>query len=99
PIGLVNLKREFSMDTVLKAKRLIDGSGAPALDDPVVLIRDESIWGVFQGRLPDGIASADAHVVELGNGTILPGLIDCHVHLNLPGDGTSFVDSVREPDG
>jgi imidazolonepropionase-like amidohydrolase len=87
------------MDTVIKAKTLINGSGAPALSDPAILVRDATIAGVFQGAIPDGLAAPDAHVLELPDCTLLPGLIDCHVHLNLPGDGTSFVDSVREPDG
>ena len=31
--------------------------------------------------------------------TILPGLIDTHVHLNLPGDGTTLEVAMRESDG
>jgi imidazolonepropionase-like amidohydrolase len=69
------------------------------MDDPVILVRDAKIAGVFQGYLPEGLSSPEAGVLDLGDRTVLPGLIDCHVHLNLPGDGTSFVDSVREPDG
>jgi len=87
------------MDTVIKAKKLIDGSGSVPVDDPVVVVRDTKIIGVYQGEVPEKILSTDAQTLEYPESTLLPGLIDCHVHLNLPGDGTEFVDSVAEPDG
>ena len=37
-------------------------------------------------------------VIDLRGCTILPGLIDAHVHLNLPGDGTTFEEAMRERD-
>ncbi len=88
------------MDTViLKARRLIDGSGSPPIDDAAVVVEGNRIVGVYQGQVPDVVAPPHAEVVEFPDGTLLPGLIDCHVHLNLPGDGTPFVDTVRESDG
>lgn len=84
---------------ILKAKRLIDGSGSVPLHDPCVMIEDGKIAGVFQGEVPASLASGLPEVVDLHDATLLPGLIDCHVHLNLPGDGTSLEDAVAEPDG
>ncbi|MCW2639829.1 MAG: Imidazolonepropionase, partial [Dactylosporangium sp.] len=84
---------------LIRAARLIDGSGAPAVVDPVVVVEGGLITGIFQGQIPDGAVPADAQVIDLAGHTLLPGLIDCHVHLNFPGDGTSLEDWMTESDG
>jgi len=83
---------------VVRACRLLDGSGAPAAPDPVVVIHEGKIHGVYRGRAPATVP-ADAAVVDLPDHTLLPGLIDAHVHLVLPGDGTPFETTVDETDG
>jgi imidazolonepropionase-like amidohydrolase len=88
--------------TIISAARLIDGSGHPPLDDPVIVIRGERIAGIFQGAVPEDWNNADvsqAQRLDYPGATVLPGLIDCHVHLNLPGDGTPFPVAVEESDG
>jgi imidazolonepropionase-like amidohydrolase len=86
--------------TIIKASRLLDGSGAPPLRDPVVVVKDSRVSAIFQGSIPDGWESdTPATTVECPDATLLPGLIDCHVHLNLPGDGTPFPTTVEESDG
>lgn len=87
------------MTTVLRADRLIDGSGAPAIDNAVLVLDGGKVIGVFEGRAPDGLVPDDAQVLDYQGCTIVPGLIDAHVHLNLPGDGTMLEDAIREPDG
>jgi imidazolonepropionase-like amidohydrolase len=84
---------------ILKARRLIDGAGNPAVDNPAVVVVDGKITGVFQGAVPAGAAPAGAEVREYPEATLLPGLIDCHVHLNLPGDGTDFTAWAGESEG
>jgi imidazolonepropionase-like amidohydrolase len=62
---------------VIRAGRLIDGTAAPVQLDRAVYVENGKISGI-------GAASempADADVLDLGESTILPGLIDCHVHL------------------
>ena len=86
------------MKTLVKADRLIDGSGGQPLSNAAVLVEAGEITGVFEGAVPDG-AAADADILDFPGCTIMPGLIDTHVHLNLPGDGTSLEDAVREPEG
>jgi len=64
-------------EVLLRHARLIDGTGAPPRDDVDVLVRDGVIAEVGPGLLaPDG-----AHVLDLEGRTLLPGLIDAHVHL------------------
>src|SRR2546423_10249292 len=63
---------ERSRLTVLRAAWLFDGE--TLTPDPTVLIDGGTITAI--GRVPD-----DATVVEYTDATILPGLIDSHVHL------------------
>ena len=68
------------MDLILRGASLIDGTGAPALDDSVVVVRGERIASVSAGPAPDDSA---ATVIDLGGYTLLPGLIDAHSHMGL----------------
>ncbi len=63
----------------VKASRLIDGKGGPPIKDGVVVVRGQRIAAAGPAdavKIPEG-----AIVIDLGQGTLLPGLIDCHVHL------------------
>lgn len=64
---------------VLRAARLIDGSGGAPTANGVVVVTDDRI--VAAGR--DGSVSvpAGARVIDLGDATLMPGFIDMHVHL------------------
>ncbi len=86
------------MKFLLKADRVIDGSGAQPLPNATVSVENGKITGVYQGEVPES-ASAGAKVLDFPGSTIMPGMIDTHVHLNLPGDGTSLEDAVKEPQG
>jgi imidazolonepropionase-like amidohydrolase len=87
------------MTTLIRADRLIDGTGATPVTDPVVVVEGDTIIGVYQGEAPDGVVPADAEVLTYGGCTLLPGLIDAHVHLNMPGNDSLLEDIVREDDG
>src|SRR4051812_41369284 len=64
---------------VLKAARLIDGTGSGVVNNAVVVVTDNNIVAVG----PSGSVNvpADAKVMDLGNVTLLPGFIDAHTHL------------------
>jgi imidazolonepropionase-like amidohydrolase len=64
---------------VLRAARLIDGSGAPPLTGAAVLVRGARIEAVGS----DLDVPQDAEVIDLGRSTLLPGLIDLHTHLTM----------------
>ncbi len=85
--------------TLISASWLIDGTGAPPVEGGAVLVRDGRIAEVYQrpGERPGTPPGAEA--IHLEGCTLLPGLIDAHVHLCLPGDGTPFPQAVAEPRG
>jgi imidazolonepropionase-like amidohydrolase len=85
--------------TVIKAARLIDGAGNAPVDAPVIVIRGSKIDAVLQGEPPAAILEEADQVIDLPDCTVLPGLIDMHVHLNLPGNGRPFEQSAQERDG
>jgi imidazolonepropionase-like amidohydrolase len=65
---------------VLRAPRLLDGTGALPVADAAVLIRDGRV--VHAGAADDLPASAaGVEVHEFPGCTLLPGLVDVHVHL------------------
>lgn len=57
---------------------LIDGTGAAPLTDAALVIQDGRILAV--GRRSEVDIPAEAQVIDLQGGTILPGIIDAHVH-------------------
>src|SRR5687768_12957134 len=63
--------------TVLKAAQLIDGTGAAPIRPAMIRIEGERIVEVgARVRIGPG-----DRVVDLGDATLLPGLIDLHTHL------------------
>jgi imidazolonepropionase-like amidohydrolase len=63
--------------TVLRAAWLFDGISSALTPDPVVVIDGTTICAVYSG----GLAPRGAAVIDLSGATLLPGLVDTHVHL------------------
>ena len=63
------------MSTAVRATTLIDGTGADPVRGRFIVIDDGAITAIASAP-PKG-----AEVIDVGDLTILPGLIDCHVHL------------------
>ncbi|HEU4882872.1 MAG TPA: amidohydrolase family protein [Longimicrobium sp.] len=64
---------------VLRAARLIDGTGAAVVQNGVVVVTDDRI--VAAGREGSVQVPAGARVIDLGDATLLPGFIDTHTHI------------------
>ena len=64
---------------VLKAARVIDGTGAVPIQNGVVVVTDDRIVAV--GAAGAVSVPAGARTVDLGNATLLPGFIDAHTHV------------------
>jgi imidazolonepropionase-like amidohydrolase len=79
--------------TAIRAARLFDGRSADLMSDPTVVLDGATIVAVAPaGPVPDG-----AHVVDLPGATLLPGLIDGHVHLGFDSSADP-VATLRERD-
>ena len=71
-LALSPLVAQTGPEMTIRARRIIDGRGA-VLNNSTVSIRDGKILSVS--------AREDAPMIDLGNLTLLPGLIDVHVHI------------------
>ena len=71
--------KNASGTTMIENGQLIDGTGAPALPDAAVVIRDGRI--AYAGRAAGTPAlSPDAARIDARGGTIMPGLVEAHFH-------------------
>ena len=65
----------------IRAGRLFDARSGMMLTNQVVLVRGDRIADVGAGlAIPSG-----ASVIDLSNATVMPGMIDAHVHINTGG--------------
>lgn len=71
---------------------LIDGTGRPPLENAVLVLRDGRVDTVADAAEWQPPAGEPMSVLELGGQTVLPGLIDCHVHLAMDGRADSRLD-------
>src|SRR5437870_4342242 len=79
PLGIRPEPPEGKGVWALRAARLIDGTGAALINNAVVIVTDNKITAVGDAKsvsIPSG-----AKVIDLGDVTLLPGVIDAHTHL------------------
>jgi len=96
PIGIRPEPPEGKGVVVLRAARLIDGTGAAPISNAIVIVTNNKITAVGDTnsvRIPSG-----AKVIDLGNVTLLPGFIDAHTHLvgRVLGDPEGDMASVKD---
>ncbi len=81
--GLKPFVKVDDATVVLQHVRVIDGTGAPAKDDQMVILDHGKI--TFVGaQTADQMAPAGAKVIDLTGKTIFPGLVGMHEHLFYP---------------
>src|SRR5512143_1204735 len=67
--------------TLVKAGRLLDPRTGNVLSPAAVLIEGNKISKVGPPAVVQAAAPAGVKIIDLGNVTLLPGLIDSHTHL------------------
>jgi imidazolonepropionase-like amidohydrolase len=97
-ILLQNIFGQAAAVTAIKAARMIDVKSGKVLNNAVVLISGGRIIDVGENlKIPEG-----AQVTDLGDMTLLPGLIDAHTHLlqnynpQLGGDDPNMILTVTQ---
>src|SRR5688572_17254802 len=64
---------------VIRGARLIDGNGGPVIKNPVVIVEGKRIKAVgIKGEIKE---PKGAEVIDASKFTLMPGMIDCHLHL------------------
>lgn len=82
--------------TYITAARMVDVMNNRMMEKPLIVVQDGRITAVT--NVGDLAIPAGAKVIDLGDRTLLPGLIDMHVHLDSPANiggyrGLEFTDS------
>lgn len=68
--------------TAIRAGRLIDGTGASAVENAVIIVNGDRIEAVGRAiPIPQG-----ARVIDLSQETVMPGIVDAHAHLSIRPD-------------
>jgi imidazolonepropionase-like amidohydrolase/ABC-type multidrug transport system permease subunit len=80
---IINRQLARSNSYLIRGARIFVGNGK-VIESGAILVRDGKIAEVFEGEGPDP-KTAKATLIEAEGKTILPGLIDVHVHLGGPG--------------
>ena len=77
-IGLISIIQSYSQKTILHCGQLIDVKSGKMLKEMSVIIEKDKITDVISGYTT-GVGSDK--VIDLKTSTVMPGLIDSHVHL------------------
>ncbi|HWE50795.1 MAG TPA: amidohydrolase family protein [Bryobacteraceae bacterium] len=84
------LTRDFqrSRTQLIRNARIFTGDGR-VIENGAVLVKAGKIAEIYDGNIPDPKA-VNAEAIEAAGKTLLPGLIDTHVHLGAPGGVAAF---------
>src|SRR5579862_5647524 len=94
--GVAAVPMAAAHDVVVLAGILVDGTGAETRHQVSILIHDDRISAVQAGFVtPPG-----AELIDLSQATVMPGFIDCHVHVStkLPSAMNRTEDQVTHSD-
>ena len=80
-----------SEPVVLNAERMVDVVERVLVEPGVVVVEGDRIRDVGPERIPD-----DARVMELGDVTLLPGLMDMELNFLMGGAGSTHMSAVQD---
>lgn len=70
------------MIRLLRNLRLIDGTDAPARDGCAIVIEGERLTHAGPMRIGDEPSGPGVDTIDLGGRTVIPGLVESHMHLS-----------------
>jgi imidazolonepropionase-like amidohydrolase len=82
-VAILVAGQSFASTILVKAGRLLDPRTGNVLSPAAVLIENNKIKDVGSPSQLQAHIAGDAKTIDLGNATLLPGLIDSHTHLFL----------------
>jgi imidazolonepropionase-like amidohydrolase len=85
----------FAQKTYIQCGKLIDGTSNQAQTEVTIVVDGNLIADIQKGYTSGGTSDK---VIDLKNKTVMPGLIDCHVHLEEQGSKTSMMESFIKTD-
>src|SRR5690606_25596919 len=68
----------LSSAKIIKARTLIDGTGGPVQENMIIVIKENIIEQIVSEK--DYAIPEDAILFDFGDKTVMPGLIDAHMH-------------------
>ncbi len=88
-------KQDIAKPLVLAGVRLIDGSGNKPVGTSNVVISGNKIQKIVPGDLE--MDESQHQIIDLAGKTLIPGLIDTHVHLRMGPDDSMAMGPMRVP--
>jgi len=85
----------FGQKTYIQCGKLIDGVSNTVQTQVTIVVEGTMITGIQKGFIN---GDAGDKVIYMQNKTVMPGLIDCHVHLEHQGSKTSRIDGFTMTD-
>ena len=79
----------FAQKTYIQCGKLIDGLSGKAQLEMTIVVEGKLITDIQKGYATGG---AGDKMIDLKNKTVMPGLIDCHVHLESQGSKNSLIE-------
>lgn len=83
--------------TAIGGGRLIDGTGRDPIENALILLEDDRI--TYAGKANGGSLPHGARLLDASAATILPGLMDVHVHISLSAPSDLLREVVARPVG
>ncbi len=95
PLLIAATQLAWAQKTYIHCGKLIDGIAGTAQTEMTIVVDGTRIADIQKGYTNGG---ATDRTIELKNKTVMPGLIDCHVHLESEFSKTSALDAFRLTD-
>ncbi len=86
------------MKLVLKADRLIDGTGAEPMQNAAIMIEADRITQIGEQDNIELALTDEFEVVEVDGGTITPGFIEMHTHMHCSAETDAYQHVMTESD-
>lgn len=85
----------FGQKTYIQCGKLIDGVDDKPLEHVTIIVEGNQITDIKDGYVGGGTHD---RTIDLKNKTVMPGLIDCHVHLESQSSKSSIIDGFTQTD-